>query len=956
MTLTNLLRRVSYIGNGATTVFAYAFPILDAAHAEVFLTELATGVETALLTSQYTISGIDSPTGGNVTYPLTGSPLASTHRITIRRTLDYTQDLDIHAQTGFQPTAVEDQLDLIVMMIQQLSDETPITIKGNYSTIVTYYKGDIAFDNGSTWIALQETLGNAPPTLPITNNTWWQLVAKQGDAGTPGLGDMIGPAGAADGQFVKFDGSTGKFVKAGTTTIATNEIAASAVTYAKIQNISATDRVLGRSTAGAGDMEEIVFTAAARALADDADAAAQRVTLVTSVIVATYTALKALDTTKDVVAFLSEAGREGVFAWRSGDYSTKVAADTREGIFVKADAIAATAGAWVREAGFQISGMALEWFGLTLDGSADNAAALTGVQALATLIGAPVNVPPGIIRLDSTITWKTAVHWRGAGKASGIYSALYSFFHINHTGIGFTNDDNAGSRSMSGCNFYRTQPAVGIGWAPTAHDFDVKLEGAQDITIQDCHFHNATKAIQIRGRTTGAINSGRVFLHRVTGQPMQTGIDATHCLDSIYIDEVHFWPFWSADANVTTYTRANLEAFKFGRCDHPELGRVLSWGAFRAVTIYNQGADGALPTGTVNHLHAGYLSADNTNVGILVNTGADSATWSVDKAVFASDSAAPSISTESLLWCLANTTRGHVDSLYGQYTNASLVAINGSGNQIVIGSSQSTAIDNDGGGSGEFNVDAGNTLVLLSAPLTSAGAKYVGAGTFETPDLRIIGTHIQAYDADLTTWAGITPGANVGTFLATPSSANLAAAVTGESGTGALLFGTSPMITTNLLFASGPTLTWDANTLNVDKAIYATAPAGDIGVRVIAGPGGTGSIQITDNPVTTSLGIITGAPAGFTFNTVGGTFFQSSGVTKLQLTSVGNVVVGAAALATNATDGFLYIPTCAGTPTGTPTAFTGRVAMVFDSTNRKLYLYNGAWQRAQVTAVDAIWA
>jgi hypothetical protein len=52
-----------------------------------------------------------------------------------------------------------------------------------------------------------------------------------------------------------------------------------AVTYAKIQNVSATDKLLGRSTAGAGDVEEITCTAAGRALLDDADAAAQRTTL-----------------------------------------------------------------------------------------------------------------------------------------------------------------------------------------------------------------------------------------------------------------------------------------------------------------------------------------------------------------------------------------------------------------------------------------------------------------------------------------------------------------------------------------------------------------------------------------------------------------------------------------------------------------------------------------------------
>jgi hypothetical protein len=52
-----------------------------------------------------------------------------------------------------------------------------------------------------------------------------------------------------------------------------------AITYAKIQNVSATDKLLGRSTAGSGTVEEITCTAAGRALIDDADASAQRTTL-----------------------------------------------------------------------------------------------------------------------------------------------------------------------------------------------------------------------------------------------------------------------------------------------------------------------------------------------------------------------------------------------------------------------------------------------------------------------------------------------------------------------------------------------------------------------------------------------------------------------------------------------------------------------------------------------------
>lgn len=64
-----------------------------------------------------------------------------------------------------------------------------------------------------------------------------------------------------------------------------------------------------------------------------------------------------------------------------------------------------------------------------------------------------------------------------------------------------------------------------------------------------------------------------------------------------------------------------------------------------------------------------------------------------------------------------------------------------------------------------------------------------------------------------------------------------------------------------------------------------------------------------------------------------------------------SLTIGTGALATNATDGFLYIPSCAGTPTGTPTTVTGRVPMIYDTTNHKFYIYDSGWKGGTVPGV-----
>ena len=89
---------------------------------------------------------------------------------------------------------------------------------------------------------------------------------------------------------------------------------------------------------------------------------------------------------------------------------------------------------------------------------------------------------------------------------------------------------------------------------------------------------------------------------------------------------------------------------------------------------------------------------------------------------------------------------------------------------------------------------------------------------------------------------------------------------------------------------------------------------------------------------------------------VGGTtnqpiVFDPNNTERARIGTDGNVVVGTAALSTSATAGFPWIPSCAGAPTGAPTApYTNAAAMVVDTTNNRLYVLVGStWKYATLT-------
>lgn len=138
-----------------------------------------------------------------------------------------------------------------------------------------------------------------------------------------------------------------------------------------------------------------------------------------------------------------------------------------------------------------------------------------------------------------------------------------------------------------------------------------------------------------------------------------------------------------------------------------------------------------------------------------------------------------------------------------------------------------------------------------------------------------------------------------------------------------------------------------AQTLRVQSVVAGTAShvgadwtfVGSKGTGTTAGAGG--KIIFQTAPVNSGTGATAQNPS-VTGLTITAPALGGNGGTTTQTPSV--VVGSLAALNLTDTDGFLYIPTCAGTPSGTPTAQTGKVAIVYDTTANKFMVYNGGWK------------
>jgi microcystin-dependent protein len=116
------------MGNGSTTSFSFPFALTGSGDIQVITTDslghvVTQPTNTYSVTVNPVVAPNPTPVGGNVVYPLIGSPLPIGSSVTIARILTETQPVSISNQSIVYPPIVEQTFDRLIMVDQQLSDQ-----------------------------------------------------------------------------------------------------------------------------------------------------------------------------------------------------------------------------------------------------------------------------------------------------------------------------------------------------------------------------------------------------------------------------------------------------------------------------------------------------------------------------------------------------------------------------------------------------------------------------------------------------------------------------------------------------------------------------------------------------------------------------------------------------------------------------------------------------------------
>ena len=143
MTVSSTTTKMSYTGNGSTSVFAYTFKIFADTEIKVWVNGIL-----QTLTTHYTVSGAGSSSGGNVTFETASIP-ASTHPIVFGRNIARTQVTDYVENDTFPAETHEAALDKLTLIAQEIDNKLSADIFKFAETVTDAGTVEISLDSAT---------------------------------------------------------------------------------------------------------------------------------------------------------------------------------------------------------------------------------------------------------------------------------------------------------------------------------------------------------------------------------------------------------------------------------------------------------------------------------------------------------------------------------------------------------------------------------------------------------------------------------------------------------------------------------------------------------------------------------------------------------------------------------------------------------------------------------------
>lgn len=375
-------------------------------------------------------------------------------------------------------------------------------------------------------------------------------------------------------------------------------------------------------------------------------------------------------------------------------------------------------------------------FGAIGDGVTDDTVAIqTAIQSAIDSNASGIFVPAteNGYRTTAPINITTGVMICGSGTnpygTNGPYTSrgAGSWFFFDHSGAGFNCANSNGSNFVATVRFekigtYRNHTnTVTTGWTPTVFGFDFVCNNC-DMIIEDVMMLNAYRGINV---VNG--NAGRLTVNNLRGQWFSVGINVDVAYDTVRLNNIHMWPFWSNDSNVTNWQQVNTICVAFNRCDNPQISNMFSIYTNVALGIYQNAQ------GTTSKIHVTNMDNDFTLNGILVDSSTTGVTGQfVNVTNFGP--ATPNANAYNV-HILGDYSKLEFVNLEGRSLSRGLIQVQGFGNIVNITSPRVATWDTLSGSYAAFTCLTNNVINITNRCVFdgTGTVQYVATGTIRIP-------------------------------------------------------------------------------------------------------------------------------------------------------------------------------------------------------------------------------